>query len=367
VVDSASREPVAGVAIEILGSTSALTDSAGIFLFRDVAVGTHELVLEHLSYGVHARSVSLLPNEELALEVSISVRAIELAPLVVEALTELEARRISSGHSINEVMADEIERADRAGLTLSQLLQASMPGVLVRAASAGQTCVTYRAIRSDNDRGCNGVSVVLDGVPIADPSYVYGSLPLRDIERLEIMSPGQAGVRYGMRSGQGVLLVETKQGREERRRDVSRLLTGFDWSEESDPYPWLKVLGGSFVANALGVGAGLAMADRCFWTPDTSSFALRTRCHGAATAAASILSVVLPAVGGTLTARWGGATDRSRGRLVPSMVTAGMVLTGGYLLLIGGEGQSEIAGALVLGLAVPLTFTLSDRIFRVLR
>ena len=90
----------------------------------------------------------------------------------------------------------------------------SVPGLVVR------MCVTYRAIRTDNNLGdCDGVSVILDGVSIADPSYIYTSISLRDIERVEMLSPGQAGVLYGMRQGQSVLLVETKGSRAASQRD----------------------------------------------------------------------------------------------------------------------------------------------------
>jgi len=164
---------------------------------------------------------------ELALEVTISTQVIELSPLVVETLTDLDRRRISTGAAMNEITLPQIGLAARSGLDLSQLLQNSMPGVDVRTGRLGQMCVTYRAIRSDNNRGgCDGVSV-------ADPSYIYTSIPLRDIERVEMLSPGQAGVRYGMRNGQSVLLIETKRAEAVRVRDQSRMMTGFDWTGAS--------------------------------------------------------------------------------------------------------------------------------------
>lgn len=368
VVDAQTSEPVEGVLVSIDESTVELTNARGVFVFSDVPAGPHSLTFEHIAYGQHTRSVSVEAGGEVAIQVRISAQAIELGPLVVETLSELEQRRLTSGHSINEIGEREIELADRSGMALSELLQTAMPGVLVRPGLGAAMCVQYRAIRTGNNRGdCDGVSVVLDGVPVADPSLIYASLPLRDIARLEMLSPGQAGVRYGMRSGQSVLLVETKRGEARRQSDLSMLVTGFDWSEEPQPYRWLNVFGGAFLANAAGVGLGLALADHCFWTPDTSSFALRTRCRGAATAGASLLSVVLPAVGGSIVARWGGQTSRSKGRVVPAMITSGMILTGGYLMLIGGEGATRSAGIGVLAVGVPLTMTLSDRIFRILR
>jgi hypothetical protein len=44
-----------------------------------------------------------------------------------------------------------------------------------------------------------------------------------------------------------------------------------------------------------------------------------------------------------------------------------MILTGGYLLLIGGDDAGRSAGIAVLSLGVPVVLTLSDRLFRILR
>jgi len=368
VVDAGTGLPVSGVLVEVAGVPPVLTDREGIFLIRDAVAGARPLTLQHLAYGTHTEAVVIPAGGELAIELSISTQAIELAPLVVETLSELDRRRVSSGHSMNEIVEEEIDLAAQAGLTVGQLIQQSMPGVLVRQGPGGQTCVSYRAVRTNARRNlCDGVSVLLDGVPVSAPGYLLSALSLRDLARLEMMSPGQAGVSHGMMAGQGVLLIETKRGEDRTQNDISRLRTGFDWSAEPEPYRWQRVLVGSLVANALGAGIGLALADRCFWTPETTAFALRTKCRGLGTLGAGTLSIALPALGGGLTARWGGQTSRSQGRLIPSVVTASMVLTGGYLMMIGGDDTVRGVGIAVVAVGTPLSMTLSDRIFRILR
>jgi hypothetical protein len=212
------------------------------------------------------------------------------------------------------------------------------------------------------------LSVVLDGVPLADPSMIDGTLRLADIERVEVLSPGQAGVRYGMLGGQSVLVVETKRGTGPARTDLDRFLSPFDWAGEERAYPWVQVFGSAFLANALGVGVGLLLAERCFSTPEEATyFALRTRCDGVATLGTSLISVGLPAFGGSVAARWGGRTSRSHGRVIPSMIAAGMILTGGYLMVIEGSGSAGAVGGVVLAVGAPVVLTLSDRVFRILR
>jgi hypothetical protein len=69
--------------------------------------------------------------------------------------------------------------------------------------------------------------------------------------------------------------------------------------------------------------------------------------------------------------RWAGGTTQSKGRILPSIVLGTATATAGYMLRIHGEHHdSELtrtAGHVVLGVGVPLSVTLSDRLFRVLR
>ena len=365
IVDAATGASVEGVVVRLAELQPVISDDRGLFDFPDVPPGEWPMAFEHVAYGSHQQTVEVIAGEETVLFIEISVEAIQLEPVVVETLSELERRRVTSGYSINELGPAEIAMAARAGLSLGELIRGSLPGVDVMGEGAS-ICVTYRAIRTDNDRGdCDGVSVVLDGVPVADPSSLYTSLPLQDIQRVEVLSPSQAGVRYGMRTGQGALLVETKRGPVSRQEDLSRYLTGFGWTEE-EPYPWLKVFGSALLVNAVTLGISSLMVDRCFNTQD-ASLALRTSCGPLGTAGSGILSVALPALGNGFAVRWAGSTDASRGRVVPAMVAAGLVLSAGYILVLGGEGATETTGIAVLSIGVPAVTTLVDRIIRIRR
>lgn len=366
VVDATSGEPVVDAIVRIVDLTPALTDENGVFTIRSVPPGTRQVEVEHLAYGTHVQAVDVQANAQSTVRIALSVEAIELAEIVVETLSEREERQLTTGFSVNEIGPEQIQEASRAGLNLAELMQSTLPGVDVRP-SGGAVCVTYRAIRSGNSRGCDGVAVRIDGVPVSDPAYVYQSMLLSDIERVEMLSPGQAGVRYGMRSGQSMLLIETRTAGAQRQRDLSRYISGFGWEDESQDYKWLRVFGSSALVNGAGVGLSLFLADRCFRTPEGQPLAIRTSCGSLATAGTSVLSVALPSVSGGFVARWAGSTERSRGRMVPSMVASAIVLSGGYLMLIGGDGATRTSGALVLAIGVPLTQTLTDRALRIIR
>jgi hypothetical protein len=367
VVDAESGRAVTGVLIVIGDAPATITNQGGYFAVADVPVGRQFVQLTHLGYGEHAQDVLVEPDVELSLTIRLSVQAIELEPLLVETGTELEQRRRTSGYGMNEIQREEIEAAASAGLGLTELLQTSMPGTLASVSGTARTCVMYRSIRRIGERGCQEVSVFIDGVLIANPSYIYQTMPLQDIERMEMLSPGQAGLRYGTASGQAVLLIETRQGEATRRVDASRFVTGFQWRGEEAPYDWAKVLASTFVVNAVVVASSLALAERCLWSPEIGSLGLRTRCNGFNTASIGLLSIAVPAVTGGMVARWGGRTDRTTGRLAPMALAGAMALTGGYLLVIQGGDSATKVGYGVLAAGVPLTLALADRIFRVLR
>lgn len=369
VIERQNSRPIADVVVRLHDlSRSTVTDADGMFRFTDVPGGAHILVVEHLAYGDQSREIAVNPGEDLRLDVRLSPRTIELAPLVVEAVTELEQRRISTGHSINEVGPAQLSEAARRGLALSDVLAQHLPGLRVRSGRTG-SCVEYRSTSAQG--GCNDVSIYVDGVRAAVPSLLYFSMPIEDIARVELLSPLQASTRFGMAAGGGALLVETKTGPQRQRETATdRLATGFDWSLEEGRYGWERVFLSSFVGNAVGLAVGLGLANQCL-DIDTGIGGLRPRCPAVFTTSTGILALALPSAAGGYSAGWAGRTSRSKGRFLPAALGSAMAATAGYLLLIEGKSNesrpAETAGIVLLAVGTPLMTTLADRIFRVLR
>ncbi len=373
VTDSETGAPVSNARMSVDGLERATTtDQQGRFLLADVPEGRQTLTLEHLAYGEHGEEVLVEGDGVVRVLISVSRQVIELEPLVLEAETELQLRRRTSGHRMNELVREEIDAAARAGMSLDQLVAQQMPGVHVRPGGRpGGTCVEYRGA-AGMDSSCREMTVIMDGVPVSAPSTLFPTIPLQDIERLEALSPGQAGARYGSRAGNGVLLVETRRGtRPEGARDPARLVSGFDWSVEDDPYPWSRVLGSAFLGNAIGVGLGVLAAERCLSTRDDGYVGLTSQCGPARTTAVTILGFGLPGVGGSLLTHRSGAMERTQGLLLPTAVTGTLSAASGYMAWIhgrsGDSGTAEMVGLGVLVLGTPLLTTLSDRLFRELR
>jgi hypothetical protein len=369
VLDEATRQPIVGVEVRVHDTEiSTLSGPDGSFVLPTVPVGSTVVYLTHLGYGEHLRVVTVRDGAETPLQVRLPSRPIALPEVVAQGRTELDERRLTSGFAINEIRREAIDRSAQMGLNLGQLLQQEMLGVRVRG-----SCVEYRGSGGFDDGLCREVSVFIDGVPVTAPSTLYNNMPLNDIERLEVLSPGEAGAQYGSVGGWGVLMIETRRGtRPDRPRNAQdELVFGFDWEAEQRSYRWARVVGGSVLGNALGLGLSLAAAEKCFEVRQRGVLGVHKRCRGILTMAAGMLTLSLPSLAGSYAARWGGATDRSQGRILPGLVMGTISAATGYLLLVRGESLGSdgmaTAGAVILTVGTPALLILSDRTLRVLR
>jgi hypothetical protein len=221
---------------------------------------------------------------------------------------------------------------------------------------------------------CRQLGLVLDGVRMMRPQQAFGIIPLDDVERIQLLSPSEAGTRYGGVGGWGILLIETRRGltvAEGPDSETERLFYAFDWSEEPRPYAWAKVLLTTTVTNTAAVSVSYFTNDCLRTSNKTRHVAIRTECDTWGTLGSLALMTALPSLSSSLVARWAGGTPRSHGRLGPSAVIGSALTVGGYVVLLYGDARdsrgASIAGVTILTVAGPVFTTLSDRLLRELR
>ncbi len=382
VLDHETRDGIPDVILRVDGiAVSAATDADGAFVLRDVPTGAWTLQVDHVAYGSHSHDVILDASVDVRLEIRLAQEAIELAPIVVDGETSLERRRRRTGASFWEVNREEIVEAIGTSQHMGDLIRQTVPGLKLRQASnlsRSDICLEFRAAASIsivNNRSCNHPMVLMDGVVVSDPQYLYGIVGLDNLERIEVMPPGEAGVRYGTGSLYGVILIETRRpGRSigapgSPALGMDREAFTFDWTRDPAGHSTGKTLLGSALGNAAGMAAGLAIAQQCIEITDNDE--LDSSCGAGRSVLAGTAAVILPAVGSAFGARWAGGTDTSVGRLVPALLGAGMMLFPGYafsLSTVGGDQPTVNAvGNVFLAAGVPLAVTLADRLFRKLR
>lgn len=381
ILDPETDQPVADVEVRLLGTAQlAVTNERGAFQFQDVRGGTYRLEFRHIAYGVHTEEIVVEAGTTLSLQVGITKEAIEMEPLTVQVYTARDIRLRSSGVKIAEVSREQLDGADLTGMNLGQVLEQHVPGVMVRETTALvglPMCVEYRGARFGQfDGSCRSPAVYLDGIPVNNPTYLYGSLDMGDIERLEMVPPAEAGVRFGTGALWGALVIETRvPGIRPEGKEAFRIgpltVEAFDWNQEPKPHNTWKVFAYSMLGNAAGLAVGVPLARQCIEVVSPTFDRVSSKCSGWPTMGSALAGVAFPAMGSALGARFGGQTSLSRGDLMPTAIAALMALIPGYALEVssqrsGWEKTSTVA-KVVLTIGVPAAVTFADRLFRKLR
>lgn len=356
---------------------AAVTDGRGLFTFEKIEGGLHRVTVTHIAYGTHSRTVVVEPDAVVALRVLIDARAIELDPLVVEALSSEELSRRARATMRQEVTREEIERAVRTSNHLGDILRQTVPGLRVYDTSlpGARTCIEFRGRRSVRfARECQSPMVILDGVRMFDPPSLYNTIDPASIERIEVIPPAEAGLFYGSESAFGVITIETKLWLTSQERQVipPHLRGGvYDWSVEVDGHPSKRAFLSVLAANAVGVAAGIALAGQCVEFEELDRNVFASGCDRLGTTGAWAAAFTLPLVSSALGARFSGSTALSRGRFLPAVAAGAVAILPGYALM-GAASDRRASGSFRAGqvfvlVGIPVAVTLADRLFRSFR
>ena len=359
---------------------SAATDQAGHFVLRGLRSGTWVLRVDHLAYGSHRHEFAL--EGMVDLQIRLTAEAIELEPVIVETQTSRQRAERAQGSSLNVVERAEIERALGGSKNMGDLIRQTVPGIRLRQNNnlAGtDICLEFRGAATISlleRNGCSHPMVLLDGVPVSDPNYLYGTVGLSNIERIQVISPGEAGARYGTGSLYGVILIETR--RPGRRSggdlpvlplDLQRERVTFDWAQDPQGHPLGRAVAGAVLGSGAGLAAGVMVGRRCIGVDAKDQIV--GSCSGAANALSILGALALPAIGGALGVHLGGATEGSVGRPLPALLASGMMLFPGYAFSMstvgGGSAAANAIGNTILVLGPPLVLIIADRLFRDVR
>ena len=220
VLDHASRKPLQGARIQLLGSDfSTLADSVGRFGFSGVPPGRQTIETSQLGYATRVDSLTVFSNEALGLEITLSTQAIALEPIVVtgsrneNVFTTTGIRFVGLTEAQIDSIAPRV--TDMAGL----VRQVRVPGLLIRETympnAFGQpqmgVCIELTRQRTaTTPNTCNMVDVRINEGPVPEPAFFLLELDPRSIRRIQLISPMEASILYGDRAANGVLLIYTR-------------------------------------------------------------------------------------------------------------------------------------------------------------
>ena len=214
--------PLPGVNVLVKGTTRGVqTDFDGKYSI-EVAQG-EVLVFSYL--GMQTEELTVGPNTEW--DVVMTPDAAQLQEVVVTALG-LEREKKSLGYATQEVDGSEVSDVPSANFMNS--LSGKLAGVKIKSSGTlgGSTNVVIRG--SSSLTGNNQALFVIDGTPISNAisnttdqmegfgGYDYGNAAAdinpEDIASINVLKGAAATALYGARAANGVVIIETKRGRE---------------------------------------------------------------------------------------------------------------------------------------------------------
>jgi TonB-linked SusC/RagA family outer membrane protein len=213
-------EPLIGASILVKGtSTGTVTDVDGSFELQAPA-GAATLVVSYTGYATKEVALSAASAYTITLE----SEAIALEDVVVVGYGTQSRKELTG--SVSKVSSEQIARLPVTGI--DQALQGQAPGVQVTAASGTPgSSVSIRVRGPSSISAGNQPLYVVDGIPVNTGSYsqigvggqqvnALADLNPADIESIEILKDAAAAAIYGSRASNGVVLITTKRGKQQK-------------------------------------------------------------------------------------------------------------------------------------------------------
>lgn len=240
VVDDATRQPLADVAVALLAPsgdvvTTALSGDDGFFTLRAPAAGRYRVRAQRLGYRAAEQEVNVAAANLTMPALVLVSDAIPLDSVEVTARSRREAPQPGTGgRTFNVVAGSRLATLERmSGSThtaIRELVGIRMRTLTTFTDEAGQRHRNYVCIESSRRVGsmgpraaCDPVVLVLDGIPVGDPHLNLRGMTLADVESIEFLSPMDAGHRFGLdASARGALVVWTRGRGPHRSADRDR-------------------------------------------------------------------------------------------------------------------------------------------------
>lgn len=264
VVDEAG-DPVIGASIRIKGtSQGTVTNVEGAFSLS-VPVTAETLVISYV--GMTTQEVAIKPT----LNVTLQASEHSLDEVVVTALG-ISRDKKSLGYAVQEVKAGELTQAGQLNVTSS--LSGKVAGVQINQFGGSVGASSRIAIRGNSSLISDQQPlIVVDGVPISNDTQRsgdniyngvdYGSglndINPEDIESISVLKGGSAAL-YGMRAGNGVILITTKSGKNasgvsvsydmhitmDKVANIPRLQNSYGQGHDGDEWHWQNAENGRY-------------------------------------------------------------------------------------------------------------------------
>ncbi len=215
VTDGDRNEPFAGVTVQVRGTQrGTFTDASGMFSINadQGEVLSFSFIgykpVEHQITGTGTINIVLYPDETQLDEVVVVGYGVQKKSDVTGSVASVSPETLES----------------RPNANLIQSLQGSVAGlsISITGSNAEGSATTTRIRGSRSITASNAPLVILDGVPY---SGNWSEINPNDIESMEILKDASSSAIYGARGANGVILIQTKKG-----KDGEKVLVSYDAS-----------------------------------------------------------------------------------------------------------------------------------------
>ncbi|MEA4937579.1 MAG: TonB-dependent receptor [Paludibacter sp.] len=224
VEDAQTKEPIVGATVAVKGTTTGtITDINGSFNLN-VSQTNAELQITYIGYKSQTVKVEGRKN----IVISLSEDAIALDQVVV--IGYGVQRKSDLTGAISSIKGDEIAKLPTTMVV--QALQGKAAGVEVvqnSGAPGSSSAIRIRGMGTIND---SDPLYIVDGIPMDNINYLSSD----DISSIEILKDASSAAIYGSRAANGVVLIQTKSGKDSKNKVNVNFNSYVGWQESwKDP------------------------------------------------------------------------------------------------------------------------------------
>ncbi|MBW6489905.1 MAG: SusC/RagA family TonB-linked outer membrane protein [Lentimicrobium sp.] len=239
VTSSEDGKGIPGASVVVKGTTIGLTTDLNGKYSINVPAGGQTLQFSFL--GMKTKEFAIAG--QTVINVVLDPDIMDIEGVVVTALG-ISRERKSLGYAVQDVAAEDLSRTGNNSLLGA--LQGKVAGVEIKPSSGMPGASSQFQIRGARSfTGNNTPLYVVDGMPIAStPAYSTGNsvtgadvsnraidINPADIESIEILKGQAAGALYGIRASNGVIIITTKSGKNNK---VGRPVVSFSHTSSFD-------------------------------------------------------------------------------------------------------------------------------------
>ncbi|MGC8864968.1 MAG: SusC/RagA family TonB-linked outer membrane protein [Bacteroidales bacterium] len=219
VTDASNNEPLVGVTVFLKGTTTGTTtDAEGRYQLKSAAITAHSvIVFSFVGYKTYETEIA----GRKTIDVKLEPASYMLGEAVVIGYGTVKKRNVLG--AVSKVEQKDIVRLPVAGV--DQALQGAVAGVMVTqntGAPGEGVSVRIRGIGSINSS--NAPLYIVDGIPTADALNI---LSPSMIESITVLKDASSAAIYGARANNGIVLITTKKGAEDKATFQYHGKTGF--------------------------------------------------------------------------------------------------------------------------------------------